>query len=62
MSKKPLAGKRWFEALGRRASSRGEAMFLGQERQLWPLWARHAYTDGWLFQEISKAAQAQKEK
>lgn len=52
---KKLAGKRWFDAMGRRARSQGKPMWLGQDRQQWPLWARAAYTCGWLDQEVRSA-------
>lgn len=52
---KPLAGKRWFEAMGRRASSKGLAALHGrQDRQRWPMWARQAYAAGWLRQQHSR--------
>lgn len=47
---KRLAGKRWFEAMGRRARSQGKAMWLGQDREQWPLWAKHAYMAGYIDQ------------
>ena len=59
---KPLAGKRWFEALGRRAKSKGEPILTGRiERSKWPMWARSAYTCGWLDQGTVRATQAAKQ-
>lgn len=44
---KPLAGKRWFEALGRRHESTGIS-YLSQRAAMWgwPLWAKRAYCRG----------------
>lgn len=47
---KPLTGKRWFEAMGRRARSQGKPMWLGQDRQQWPMWAKHSYMAGFIDQ------------
>ena len=45
---KPLAGKRAFEAMGRRAQSLGLPSIHGRaQRQQWPLWARTAFAAGW---------------
>ena len=44
---KPLAGKAWFEAQGRRAASLGQPII---RRQSWPTWARIAWARGWLVQ------------
>lgn len=48
---KPLAGKRWFEALGRRHESLG-IRYLAQRSAMhgWPLWAKRAYCRGRLNQ------------
>lgn len=55
---KPLAGNRWFEAMGRRASSKGLAAMHGrQDRQRWPIWARQAYAAGWLRQQHTRLEQ-----
>lgn len=56
MAKKPLSGKRWFEALGRRERSKGLPGWTGGYRYSWPLWAKHAYSDGWYDQGIQRAA------
>lgn len=62
MAKKPLTGKRWFEAIGRRAKSKGMPLLAGRiDRIKWPMWARRAWVCGWLDQG-SVRAQAQKEK
>lgn len=59
---KKLAGKRWFEALGRRAKSQGKPMLSERmERSKWPMWARRAYTCGWLDQGTVRATQAAKQ-
>ena len=44
---KPLAGKRYFEALGRRHESLGYP-YLAQRGAMWgwPLWAKRAYCLG----------------
>lgn len=47
MAKKSLSGKRWFYAAGARAASQGKSMWLGQDRQQWPQWAKDAYAYGW---------------
>lgn len=50
MSKR-IAGKRWFEALGRRHESLGITVAEGKgTRALWPIWARQAYFRGRLYQ------------
>lgn len=46
MSKK-LTGKRWFEAQGRRAFSRGRMPFINP---MLPQWARDAWWHGWMVQ------------
>ncbi len=56
MAKKPISGARWFEALGRRERSKGLPAWTGGSRYAWPLWAKHAYTDGWLDQGNKHAA------
>lgn len=56
MAKKPLSGKRWFEAMGRRAYSIGEALpVTRQKRKKWPMWAQHAFVAGWFKQGSSRA-------
>lgn len=51
MSAKPLAGKRWFEALGRRAFSQGLPInYERSQRNYWPMWARCAWARGWMQQ------------
>lgn len=56
MAKKPLSGKRWFEALGRRAYSIGEALSVTrQKRKKWPMWAQHAFMAGWFKQGSSRS-------
>jgi hypothetical protein len=48
---KPLAGKRFFESMGRSASSRGLSILANRlDRQNWPGWARSAYSRGWVVQ------------
>lgn len=49
--KKPLAGKRFFEAMGRRAASQ-EMPFIHDRlaKQAWPVWARSAWARGWIMQ------------
>lgn len=63
MAKKPLSGKRWFYAAGARAASHGKPLWLGQDRQQWPQWAKDAYTDGWSAQQWGdwRATQAAKQ-
>ena len=56
MAKKPLSGARWFEAMGRRERSKDMPAWTGGYRYTWPLWAKHAYTSGWLDQRIQCAA------
>lgn len=52
---KPLSGKAWFEAQGRRAQSLGLPMnFKRHEHQRWPMWARSAWARGWLFQQTGR--------
>jgi hypothetical protein len=49
--KRPPAGKRAFEAMGRSAYSRG--LPLSHQRSMrimWPNWARKAWAAGWLMQ------------
>ena len=68
MAKKPLSGKRWFYAAGARAASQGKPMWLGQDRQEWPQWAKEAYAYGWTDQysgdwraaQIAKQGECQK--
>lgn len=41
---KPLAGKRYFDALGRSEEARGVRYINTRpEREGWPLWAKKAY-------------------
>ena len=48
---RPLAGKRYFEALGRSAYSRGLSLSYDRPARLrWPMWARTAWAKGWLMQ------------
>lgn len=62
MAKKPLAGKRWFEALGRRAFSIGEALSATRlKRKKWPEWAQRAYVVGWFKQGSVRAQQGDKQ-
>lgn len=62
MAKKPLTGARFFEALGRRAKSQGlPILYCRLDRLKWPMWARRAYTCGWLDQGTVRATQAAKE-
>ncbi|WP_157684938.1 hypothetical protein [Robbsia andropogonis] len=53
--KRPLSGKRYFEALGRRASSQGLPLNSGRiERRVWPFWAQCAWARGWIMQPSPK--------
>ena len=55
--RKPLAGKALFEAMGRRAYTRG--LPLNYERAMrnsWPMWARCAWARGWIYQQPAHAA------
>lgn len=46
--KRPPAGKRAFEARGRRAASLGLPLDFGRrQRAEWPAWARMAFSFGW---------------
>jgi hypothetical protein len=48
---KKLAGKRAFEAMGRRAASMGLPIHYGRaQRQNWKPFAKEAYARGWLCQ------------
>lgn len=48
---KKLAGKRWFEALGRRAKSEEKPILHWRvQRMEWPMWARRAWVSGYLDQ------------
>ncbi|WP_369055008.1 hypothetical protein, partial [Burkholderia gladioli] len=52
---KPLAGKRAFEAMGRRASSMGLPLnHKRMEKRGWPMWARSAWARGWIQQPSSR--------
>ena len=54
---RPLSGKRYFEALGRSAQSRGLPMnYERSKRSTWPMWARCAWTRGWLYQQTRAQA------
>lgn len=56
MAKKPLAGKRWFEALGRSHESRNVPYMLNRGAMNgWPQWARQAYCLGRLNQCENRA-------
>lgn len=57
---KRLAGKRWFEAMGRRTRSQGKVMWLGQNREQLPRWAKHAYVAGYIDQWDSGLKTAQR--
>lgn len=58
---KPLAGKRAFEAMGRRARSHGTSILIGRAaRNAWPQWARSAWTAGWINQAGRRAQDGQK--
>lgn len=49
--RKPLAGKRLFEAMGRRASTQGLPIdYERAMRGIWPGWARSAWARGWIMQ------------
>ncbi len=51
-----LAGKAWFEALGRRAYTQGFPLdYQRAMRNHWPMWARSAWARGWLYQQPSRA-------
>ncbi len=53
--RKPLSGKEWFEARGRRAQSLGLPMnHKRHEQQSWPMWARCAWARGWLYQQTGR--------
>lgn len=53
---KPLAGKAWFEALGRRAYTQGLPLdYQRAMRNHWPMWARSAWARGWLYQQPPRA-------
>jgi hypothetical protein len=59
MAKKPIAGKKWFEALGRSERSRGVPRSARSaatlKRQTWPDWAVTAYMRGWINQSMNYA-------
>lgn len=50
---KPLAGKRWFEALGRSDKSRGVPR--SAQHYAWPAWAQQAYMRGRMLQGVNLA-------
>ena len=55
MSKR-MAGKRWFEALGRSHAKYARLSRITQHEQRdWPQWARVAYARGVLFQTWRRA-------
>lgn len=54
---RPLAGRRYFEALGRSAQSRRLPIIYERSKsKAWPLWARAAWTRGWLHQQTRRRA------
>lgn len=56
MSKKPLSGKRWFEALGRSHAKYARPSRITQREQRdWPQWARTSYARGVLVQSWRRA-------
>lgn len=58
---KPLAGKRLFEAMGRRDQSLGRPMLYRRgERVWWPKWARSAWARGWINQGQTRITRAAK--
>ena len=50
---KPLAGKKWFEALGRSDKSRGVPR--SANHYAWPAWAQQAYMRGRMLQGVNLA-------
>lgn len=49
---KPLSGKKFFEAMGRRAYTQGLPITYERAmRNKWPMWARCAWARGWLYQQ-----------
>ena len=53
---KPLSGKKFFEAMGRRAYTQGLPITYERSmRNHWPMWARSAWARGWLYQQPSRA-------
>lgn len=55
--RKPLAGRRAFEAMGRSAASRGEhPNHSYRQRRVWLEWAVCAWARGWLVQQPMKNA------
>lgn len=53
---KPLAGKAWFEAMGRRSYTQGFPLdYQRAMRNHWPMWARSAWARGWLYQQPARA-------
>jgi hypothetical protein len=54
--RKPLAGKAFFEAMGRRAYTQGlPIVYERAMRNMWPMWARSAWARGWLHQQPPRA-------
>lgn len=54
---KPLAGRRAFEAKGRRARSLGIQLVIKNMPRTWPLWARIAFIYGYVYQQPIKERQ-----
>jgi hypothetical protein len=55
---KPLAGKKAFEAMGRRACSIGLPLNAYRSHRIsWPTWAREAWARGWIVQRPYQVAQ-----
>lgn len=53
---KPLSGKNFFEAMGRRAYTQGLPITYERAmRNHWPMWARSAWARGWLDQQPARA-------
>ena len=49
MAANPLAGRTWFEALGRRAQAQGLPIdHQRPARRAWPRWAQTAWACGWM--------------
>lgn len=54
---KPLAGRRAFEAKGRRACSLGSKFVIKNLPHTWPLWAKVAFMYGYVYQQPIKERQ-----
>ena len=53
----PLAGRRAFEAMGRRDASNGLPLIaMRAKRRGWPRWAQEAFAFGWLAEKRNFAA------